>query len=258
LSDQILDQAELEARIALNQLHADTGERIRLARSPGGIHVKGVVDTDARKRELVSRLAQLPHVEASILSVEEINNQPQSGSPFDNGQPIQVYSVEAHASPLEQYLREKNLPIGQLASISHSLLDGGLKIQQAQVHFTELQPRFNAANQLPPGLQGQLAALSRTYLDAVGAGLDANDHILHSLSLSSASDAAALPESISSDEHMDEQISRYQQLCRELIRGGSGQSRPATTIADELMDAGAQIRRHLAQTSATIPRPSNQ
>ncbi len=64
LSEQVLDEAELEARIALHQLHADTGERIRLARNAGAIHVKGVVDTDVRKRELLARLAELPHVEA--------------------------------------------------------------------------------------------------------------------------------------------------------------------------------------------------
>ena len=65
--------------------------------------------------------------------------------------------MEAQASPLEQYLREKKLPIDQLASLSHSLLDGGLKIRQAELHFSELQPRFKGADQFPADLQNQLA-----------------------------------------------------------------------------------------------------
>jgi hypothetical protein len=256
LSEQVLDEAELEARVALNQLHADTGERIRLARTAGAIHVKGVVDTDVRKRELLSRLSALPHVEASILSVEEVNSQPQSGSPFENSQPIQVYSIEAQASPLELYLRENKLPIDQLTSISHNLLDGGLTMQQAQVHFAQLQPRFEAANQLPPHLQGQLASLARNYLDAVSAGLDANARLMQSIGLGSGS-AAASPEPLSPQGDSDEPMNRYQQLCRELINGGSAQSRPAAVIASELTNTGAQIRRRVAQASATIPQPND-
>jgi hypothetical protein len=146
----------------------------------------------------------------------------------------------------------------QLATISHNLLDGGLKIQQAAVHFSELQPRFDGANHLPANLQNQLTSLSRTYLDTVDAGLNANEQILHSLGLDSASNSAGLPESISSGEDMAEVIHRYQQFCRELISSKGDESRSAAAIADELMNSSARIRLCLAHMSASIPRAHNQ
>jgi RNA polymerase sigma factor (sigma-70 family) len=257
LSDLEIEESDLEVRMALHQLRADTGERIRISRGTNGVEVKGVVDTDVRKRELVTRLALVAHVAISILSVEEINSHPGTGSPFDNRQPIHVYSVEAQASPLEDYLREENLPVDRLAAISHGLLDGGLKIQQAEVHFSELQPRFNTSDRLPANLRAQLALLLHSYLDAIRAGLDANEQILQSLDFDDATSGDTPPESISSGEEMEEEIHRYQQLCRELISGGNGQSRPAAAIVNELTRASARIRACLDKMSAAVPEISN-
>ena len=162
------------ARVILNQLHADTGEQIHLTRGATGIDVKGVVDTDSRKQEIVSRLALLSNVHSSILSVEEIGSRPPSRSTFGSDQPIQAYSVEAQPSPLEEYLREKKMPLDQLGAISQSLLDESLKIQQAEVHLSELQQRFREANQLPADQQNQLTDLSRNYINTIQAALDGN------------------------------------------------------------------------------------
>jgi len=254
LSDLELDEAELAVRVTLNQLRADTGEPIQLTRKTDGIDIKGVVDTDTRKQELVSHLALLPHVDPSILSAEEIGTLPPSGPPLGSEQPIQVHSIEGQASSLEQYLRDRRLSTDQVASISHSLLDGGLRMQQADVHFSELQPHFKGANQLPTELQSQLTVLSRTYLDTIENGLDANNRILRSLGLGNDSQTAALPESSSPDEDMAVQIRHYQELCQELIANGTAQSRPATVIANELMNVSARIRLHLAQMSAAISK----
>jgi RNA polymerase sigma factor (sigma-70 family) len=261
LSDVELNEAELAARTTLNQLHADTGEPIHITRRAAGIDIKGVVDTDARKRELLSHLALLPNVHSSILSAEEIGTHPSSRSTFGNGQPIQVHSVEAQASPLEQYLREKNLPTDQLASISHNLLDGGLRISQAEIHLSELQPRFKEVNQLPIGQQRQLATLSLTYLGTIETGLDANKHILQSLGFDNTGQTTAITESTdpAGGPHgdIDEQIRRYRQLCLELIINGTGQSRSAAAIAEELINTSERIRLRLATISATIPKDSN-
>ena len=253
LSDLELDETELEVRIALNQLHADAGERIRLSRSPKGVEVKGVVDTDARKQELVSRLTQLKYVQTSILSVEEVSNQLQTDAPFKGSQPIHVYSVEAQPSPLEQYLRIRKLPADQQASIAHTLLDGGLKVQQAYAHFSELQLRFKEADRLSVELQNQLRELSRTYLETAEAGLDSNEHVLRSLDLDNLNQTASANSS-STDEDLTNQIDRYQDLCRELIAGGAEQSRQATAIAGELLITETQIRVGLARVWATIPQ----
>ena len=250
LSNLELDEAELEARLALHQLHADAGERIRLARRAQGIEIKGVVDTDARKHELVARLSQLPHVQTSILSVEELDNQPQSVPSLDVKQPLKVYSVEAQSSPLEQYLREKNQSLDQLAPISQNLLDGALKVQQGQVHFSELQPRFDEADRLPVDMQGKLAELSRNYLTTIIAGLDSNSRALRSLDFEDAGPPPA--ESVLTDD-LSQQIHRYQELCEELITSGTGRTRPAAEIARGLMSESERIRLRVIQLSAAVP-----
>lgn len=99
LSELELDEAELAARVVLNEVHADTGEQIHLTRGDAGISVKGVVDTDTRKRELISCLALLPHVHVSLLSVEEIGSRPSTRSSFGKGQPFETYSVDGQPSP---------------------------------------------------------------------------------------------------------------------------------------------------------------
>ena len=252
LSDLELDEAELEVRIALNQLQADTGEPIHVARAKMGIEVKGVVDTEARKDQLVSRLSQLPHVQSSILSVEELGSRPPSVPSSGQTEPIHVYSVEAQASPLEQYLRERRQPLDLLASISQKLLDGSLKIQQANAHLSELQPRFANANQLPDDLQNQLTALSQRYLDAIEAGLETNQRELVSLGFVDGNPSPGLdPDSNVGD--LDAEIGHYQDLCRELITNPTNQPHSAAVIANELLASGDRIRRCLTQRAATLP-----
>jgi DNA-directed RNA polymerase specialized sigma24 family protein len=256
LSDLELDGAELGARLALNQLHADTGEQIHVTRSSSGIQVKGVVDTDQRKSQLVGRLLQVPHVHPSLLSVEEIGSQSRPG--FSHASlPVQAYSIEAQSSPLEQYLREKKLPVDNLAAMSQSLLDNCLKIQQAQGHLSELQFRFRGANQLPDDLQSQLTKLSQSYVVAIQTGLDADKRTLLSLGFDDSVQPAPPSPSSQTDEDLDQQVRHYQNLCQELIASGTGQPRSAQAIANDLLTVGAQIGMHAPPKPASTSTAHN-
>jgi DNA-directed RNA polymerase specialized sigma24 family protein len=250
LSDLELDEAELEARVVLNQLHADQGEQIHLDRSASGIEVKGVVDTDERKRQIVSELLQVPHVRPSILSVEEIGSNPMPMA--SHGMPIQAYSVEAQQSPLEQYLRAQKLPLDQLATVSQDLLSGCLRIQQAETHLSELHHRFRDDNQLPEDQQQQLKALSQNYDNVIRDGLDADKRTLLSLGFTDSGQPASAPTSGPTEDDLGQQVRHYQELCQELITSGAGQHRPAAAIADELMTSGTAIRARITQTQ-TVP-----
>jgi DNA-directed RNA polymerase specialized sigma24 family protein len=256
LSGLELDEAELAARFTLNQLHADTGEQIQLTRGPARIEIKGVVDTNARKQELVSRLALIPNVQASILSVDEIGARPRSSS-FGSLQPIQTYSVEAQSSPLEQYLREKKLPLDQLATISQSLLDQSLRIQHAEVHLIELRQRFKEANQLPADQQNRVVALSKNYVNAILAGLDTNKRTLLSIGLDGTGQAPTSLESRPPGEDIDRQARRYQELCQKLITGEAGETTSAVAIAGELGYLDLRIRSGTAQIDASVSTAHN-
>ena len=257
LSNLELDEAELAARIVLNQLRADTGEQIHLTRGVAGVDVKGVVDTDARKQQLVSRLALLPHVHSSILSVEEIGSRPPTRSAIGSGQPVEAYSFEAQPSPLEQYLREKKMPLDQLGAISQSLLDESLKIQQAEVHLSELQQRFREANQLPADRQNQLAELSRNYINTIQAALDGNQHTLFALGLDGAEQAMSSPNSTSAGGDLNQQVRRYQELCQQLITNGTGDPASAGTIVGNLRTSSALIHSSATQINASISTAHN-
>jgi hypothetical protein len=257
LSELELDETELAARVALNQLHADTGEQIHLTRGATGIDVKGVVDTDSRKQAIVSRLALLPNVHSSILSVEEIGSRPPSRSAFGGDQPIQAYSVEAQPSPLEQYLREKNMPLDQLGAISQSLLDESLRIQQAEVHLSELQQRFKEANQLPVDKQNQLSELSRSYINAIQAALDGNKHTLLAIGLEGAEPAASSPDANSLGGELEQQVRHYQELCQQLIANGTGKPASAVIIAGDLGTSAALIRSSAIQIYASVSTAHN-
>ncbi len=251
LSDFELDSAELAARTVLNQLRADTGEPINLVRSSTGIDVKGVVDTNARKRELLSRLQPIPNVHASILSTEEIGPRTLSGMETANGQSVKVYSVRAQLSPLEQYLHEKNLPMEQLAPVSDNLLEGSLRIIQAGIHFSEVQSRYKGTNQLPADVQIQLVELSHNYTGSITAGIYANKQILLSLGFVVPASTPMTSGVNDSDRDVDELLRRYRQLCLEIVSGQTGQARPAPVIAGEILEVGERIRLYFANTLVT-------
>jgi hypothetical protein len=253
-TDFELDEAELETRLALNHLHADTGERVYMVRNADGIEVRGVVTTNPRREELILHLNQLPHVQTSILNVEELDSHPPSYSHSGSKQPIQVYTIEAQVSPLEQYIRENNLSMDQLASLSQSLLDGSLRVQQAEVHLLELGERFQRADGLPTKLLQKLEILTRTYISTIEGGIDENVTILQSVGLETTNQPGAPAESNLPQGDIEQQIRRYQGLCQEMITSGSGQSRTAAVIANELMNASGQIRLHLTRMYAGSPK----
>jgi DNA-directed RNA polymerase specialized sigma24 family protein len=255
LSAMELDEAELAARVTLNELHADTGEQIQLSRRSNRIDIKGVVDTDARKEQLVSRLAQLPNVHTSILSAEEIGTRPLAGSTFRNAQPVQVYAVEAQPSHLEQYLREKKMPLDQLATIYQSLLEESLRIQHAENHLSALRQSFGGANHLPADQQGRLAGLSKNYINALRAGLDANQRTLLSIGLGKTGHST--PDSNLPGDDIDSQVRRYHELCQRLITSEAGETTSAAEIAGELGDLDLRIRTTAAQIEASVSTARN-
>jgi DNA-directed RNA polymerase specialized sigma24 family protein len=257
LSDFELDEAELAARTSLNQLHADVGEQIRLVRSSAGIDIKGVVDTDVRKKDLLEHLAFIPNVHASILSAEEIGMRPLSRSGSASQQVANVYSVQAQSSPLEQYLHDKSLPIDRLAPISDGLVDGSDRVVQAGTHLSELQSRFGETSQLSANEQVQVELLSRNYIETITTGISANQQILLSLEVARPSSVPKNFQGDDSEQGIDEQLRRYRQLCLEMVSNETGQGRPAPEIAREILDVGERIRLRLTNISPTARKDNN-
>ena len=99
-----LDEVELEARLVLSRLNADSTEQLEFSRSNNGIIINGVVETKERKNSLLAQLRRLPHVTSSIFSLEELTSR--GASERSSIARVQEYSDVAGASPLEEFFRK--------------------------------------------------------------------------------------------------------------------------------------------------------
>jgi DNA-directed RNA polymerase specialized sigma24 family protein len=251
LTESELDETELSVRVALSQLNADTGEQILVSRSTDGVEIKGIVETNDRKAQLLTRLLQLPHAHPSLLSVEELSRQPELDS-SSNDEPIQASSVEGHPSPLEQYLHEKHLPLDQLDTLSQTLFDQSVRIQQAEVRLLELHQRFREGNKLPADELRQLTELSAGYINTIEAALDTNTRALQSVQLDGLGQTSSFSESGATSENLEQQVHRYQELCNQLISNKTGEAISAAAVAAEIRNSGALIRSGANQIHTSV------
>lgn len=160
LTEMELDETELNVRLALNQLGADTGERISFVRQPTGLLVKGIVATEERKQEIEIHLTSIPHVVPSIFTFDELKDGPGSGQ--QGGQQatgMQVISDGGNVSPLEDYLAHRGWGREDAQHLSERLLDASFSINQNSRAITELLQDFNSGKSLSPASEKSLNEL---------------------------------------------------------------------------------------------------
>ncbi len=143
LTEEQLDGSELAVRLVLNQLHADTGEQIELHRSPQGISIDGLVETDARKQELQAGLRTVPHVVSSIRSVDDLK----SDAAGTDTTSIRMASMPDQPSPLETYLHTHGQSISGINVITHQFYNNALTISQESKAIHDLETRFATKEQ---------------------------------------------------------------------------------------------------------------
>ncbi len=139
LTEAQLDEAELAARLVLNQLHADTNEQIAIHRGEQGVAVDGLVETDERKRVLQAQLRMVPHVTASIQSVDELKNKPGTNDGVVN---IATASPPNQASRLQTYLEARGHSINDINLLAQRLFNAALTVSQESKAIVDLQTRF--------------------------------------------------------------------------------------------------------------------
>jgi hypothetical protein len=133
-----LDEAELGVRLVLNRLHADTGEQISIEHASQQIEIKGIVDTERRKQELMTQLHLIPHVVPSILSLQDMKN----SSGGEGITRITAASATTTASPLENYLAAHPRSDINLAITSQQLLTDATIVSRESKALSELAVRL--------------------------------------------------------------------------------------------------------------------
>lgn len=144
-----LDETELAARLILNHLRADTGEQIEIHRSPQGIEVAGLVDTEERKRQLRTELMTVSRLKVSIQSAAEANR---LAAPAGQTISVQEASLPDNPSPLEAYLRARGRSVEQINRAAQEIFNGALAISHESQAIADLETRFVPAAPRPAAM----------------------------------------------------------------------------------------------------------
>jgi hypothetical protein len=240
-----LDEAELGVRLVLNQLQADTGEQIRIERSPSGIEVKGLVETNQRKRELSEQLRMIPRVKASILSIEELQQSNDAAQPAES---LKVTSVAAQPSPLETYFVKQGRDAAALRTISQQLLSDALTASQESRSISDLLNRFAAGDKLTSLGKGTLTALVFSHRQKLMRAIEEEQALLDGLSPGLNGGKSADQQSMS----LVDVAARNLTLCEELSLGSRAQPRSAESILSDLTMELSELR---ASAHRTLLQP---
>ncbi|HEX9198016.1 MAG TPA: hypothetical protein VF865_00525 [Acidobacteriaceae bacterium] len=241
-SPEQLDLAELQARLVLNRLHADSTEQLEFLRSQSSIEVKGGVESNARKQELVAQLRTVPHVLPAIFSVDDLRTHNAADNAVSS---VRAYSTVAQASPLEQFFRTQGKGIDALNSTSQQLLDVALSVKQESSSIADLYQRFGSDTHLDEVGRSTLQQLLNAHASRLQQSVDVEDRIL-------AETVMARPATLEAWSALDDTRSSLgtaaasnMTFCKELISGSDGSQRGATLIASDLYRSTQELRNSL-------------
>lgn len=230
LSEEQLTEAELSARLTLDRLHADTGEQVELVRGPHGVEVRGITDTEKRKHELEAQLDMLPHVTASLSSIEELKaKSPQQGELSS----LKVIEMQTRTTPLEAYYLAHGRNLAPLSKLPLELLNGADAIDRESKAIDDLQQRFSHNEAVSLVASDTLAELLFTHKHKLMTALESEEQLLAQAKIEAPHSQQAGPTNGASAD-LSSLAERNLALTMELATGKGGSGRSAETIAGEL------------------------
>ncbi len=174
-----LDEAEMQARYALHTVRSDLGEAIDIVRTPQAVQVRGLLESQARKQELVVLLSAIPHVQPNLRTVSEAVREagPGSAPPVDDahravaGQRILPAALLLQ-QPFEEYLKQHSGP-GDV-SPNQQLQDlANYAAQLSQTALLEAWALRRLAERYPAESSTSLSADQRLLLETM-----VHDHVV--------------------------------------------------------------------------------
>ncbi len=247
LSPEQLDLAELQARLVLNRLNADSTEQLDFSRSNTSVQIKGIVESTQRRNALVAQLRLVPHVIPAIFSVEELSA-PRDSTSRASG--VKAYSMVGQPSPLEQFFKTHGRGQDAVSQISQKLLDAAASVRQESSAIHDLLERFSSDANLGDSGRAALNELIHSHATKLQAALDAEDRVIEdSVPLAHAARPLS-PMAESTPTGLRAFGDHNMALCREFITGSDRTSRPAEAIASDLLASSAQLRTLLRSISS--------
>jgi len=242
-----LDEAELRARLALNQLHADTDLHIAITRTGAGVRVRAFVEDAARKRVMEARLRPLLNVTAEIHTFAEMEQAPQPKSPST----LYLYESVAESSPIQHYLAAKGWAPDRAADLSSQILNISVVVYSESKTLDDLSRRFGPPNQLADSAANLLDQLIGNHTAALMAALGREEALLAEAGLPSVSTSAAVPSSALSLADLGQ---RTRTLSARLASAEAGMEENTSpeSIAPELRLSIIQTRAAASRMSAAL------
>jgi hypothetical protein len=228
LSEDQLDEIELGARLMLNRLNADTGEQIEIARTEQGVEVRGLVETNARKRALQTQLAAVPHLTVDLQSVADLKNSPGINDGVKSIKEAPMLDVQ---SPLETYLLAHGRGVRAINVLEQRLFDNALTISQESKAIEDLQARFVPDDRKTVIATATLSELIYSHHERLEAALKQERELLGEIQAASAVGDRASTRKAS--PLLDAAV-RNLVLCKELTLADSPNTRSAEKLLAEM------------------------
>lgn len=232
-----LDETELDARLILNQLHADTGEQIEIERTPRVVEVKGLVETGERKRILQMQLKTVPHLVVSIKSVAELENETGAN---DNATSVKTASMPDQPSPLETYLLGHGRSVSAINMLAQRLFDTALTISQESHAIGDLRARFSPDERTSILASATLSELIYSHHERLQAALKQERELLNEIEPLPAQDSVSAERRSSLAEVAIENLD----LCKELTQTNRSATRSAEKILAAMSNSMGALDAH--------------
>jgi hypothetical protein len=233
-----LDEDELSARLILNRMHADEGEQIEIRRLPEAVEVDGVVDSEERKRQLVTQLMMAPRLKISI----------QSEADWKASQSIASIRVEERSLPdtpsaLAVYERARGRSVDESSNLARQLFDEALAVSHEANAIADLNSRYNRNGKMPVVASATLETLIYSHHERLEDALRKEHALLRSLG-----QAGAASSSNRALGTLVEEATRNLALMKELTQTNLPATRTAEAIFADLSSTADRIAASAAKS----------
>jgi len=231
--DQLVS-AELRTDLALAKLRTNGTEDIRVETGESSVIVRGIVETDSRKREIEEELSRISLVRSDLQSFEQIERKLRASSSENS---VQVHSTDLQPSPLELFMTKRNIDAVSIVALSRTLTESSLIISREAKTLSTFDLRYGVNPQaINEENRGLLLQLKEEHLSTLLQALANEESALAPYAVDS-----ELRNQTSNDS-LSELAEVNQQLSSELISGSGDSSRPGDTILLDLIRVSSQIK----------------
>jgi anti-sigma factor RsiW len=254
LTSAQLDEAELQARLVLNELNADSSERHQVARNATEVEVSGIVATKELEFELQAGLQGLAHVSASIATFDEVKSLPTGSNEISS---VQSASIVAQPSPLVNYLIAHGHVPMESAALSQQLFSSALAAQQETKAIADLTGHFASGETLTENGAAAFRELLVRHRASLLAALNDEEKVLAETGI-----YAPAPQPLSnapgSETDTPNAAEKNLHLCKELNSTNEETGRPVEQVVPEILDSAARLRAFAQEPPAELPKGTKQ